>query len=82
MVQAERYLSPSSRDSAEAARWLWKAVGKENGRAVLLLSDLYAKGDGVAKSCDQARLLLMVAAKKGNTDAASRLRSFDSTGCR
>ena len=78
LAQAERYLSPSSRDSAEAARWLWKAVGKENGRAVLLLSDLYAKGDGVAKSCDQARLLLTIAAKKGNSDAASRLTTLDS----
>jgi hypothetical protein len=81
LAQAERYLSSSSRDSSEAARWLWKAVGKENPRAVLLLSDLYAKGDGVGKSCDQARLLLMVAAKKGHAEAASRLRGFDSAGC-
>jgi hypothetical protein len=78
LAQAQRYLAPASRDTAEAAKWLWKAVGKENPRAVLLLSDLYANGDGVAKSCDQARLLLMVAAKKGNTDAASRLSGLDS----
>jgi len=78
LAQAQRYLSPASRDSAEAAKWLWKAVGKENPKAVLLLSDLYVNGDGVAKSCDQARLLLIVAAKKGNADAASRLSSLDS----
>jgi hypothetical protein len=83
LAQAERYLSATSgkRDTSEAAKWLWKSVSKENGRAVLLLSDLYAKGDGVPKSCDQARLLLSVAAKKGNADAATRLRTFDSSGC-
>jgi hypothetical protein len=79
--QARRYLSPETHNTTEAARWLWKAVGKENGQAVLLLSDLYARGDGVVKSCDQARLLLTVAAKKGNVDAASRLRSLDAAGC-
>jgi hypothetical protein len=78
LAQAQHYLAPATRDSAEAAKWLWKAVGKENPRAVLLLSDLYMTGDGVAKSCDQARLLLTVAAKKGNSDAASRLSSLGS----
>ena len=81
LAQAERYLSPSSRDSAEAAKWLWKSVGKENPAAVLLLSDLYAKGDGVPRNCDQARLLLMVAAKKGQAAASSRLRSFNTGAC-
>ncbi|HEX4486358.1 MAG TPA: hypothetical protein VH088_08845 [Terriglobales bacterium] len=78
LTQAQHYLAPATRNSAEAAKWLWKAVGKENPRAVLLLSDLYVNGDGVAKSCDQARLLLTVAAKKGNSDAGSRLSSLDS----
>ena len=81
LAQAQRYLSPASRDSAVAAKWLWKSVSKENPKAVLLLSDLYAKGDGVPKSCDQARLLLTVAAKKGQPEAVTRLRSFDSKGC-
>ena len=81
LAQAQRYLSPASRDSAEAAKWLWKSVSKENPKAVLLLSDLYAKGDGVPKSCDQARLLLTVAARKGQAEAASRLQSFDAGGC-
>jgi hypothetical protein len=81
LAQAQRYLSPASRDSAEAAKWLWKSVSKENPKAVLLLSDLYAKGDGVPKSCDQARLLLTVAARKGQAEAGSRLQSFDASGC-
>lgn len=71
-----------SRDSAQAARLLWKAVGKQNAQASLLLSDLYARGDGVAKNCDQARLLLVAAARKGTPAAAQQLRSLESNGCR
>lgn len=37
------------RDSGEAAKWLWKAVAKENAQATLLLSDLYVRGDGVRR---------------------------------
>lgn len=80
---AEHYLSGprGSRDTTEAAKWLWKAVGKQNTQATLLLADLYARGDGVPKSCDQARLLLIAARKKGFVEAASRLRSLERTGC-
>jgi TPR repeat protein len=71
-----------ARDSATAAQLLWKAVGKQNVQAALLLSDLYVRGDGVARNCDQARLLLVAAAKKGGTAAAQQLRSLESKGCR
>ena len=58
---AQRYLGGSmgARDSSEAAKLLWRAVGKQNTTAAILLSGLYARGDGVPKSCDQARLLLV-----------------------
>ena len=81
---AERYLSGSmgTRDSSEAAKLLWKAVRKENPTATILLSDLYAHGDGVPKSCDQARLLLIAAAKHGAPQAADRLRELELRGCR
>lgn len=84
LLQAQRYLEgkTTARDSSEAARWLWKAVGKQNSSAVLLLSDLYARGDGVPRSCDQARLLLVAATKRGATDAAAKLRNLESQGCR
>lgn len=82
MNQAVRYLSGGNRDTRAAARLLWKAVGKENGRASVLLADLYARGDGVAKNCDQAQLLLMAAAKKGVPDSASKLRFLRTTGCK
>jgi hypothetical protein len=81
---AEQYLNGTSgmtRDSGEAAQWLWKAVGKRNVEATLVLSDLYVRGDGVPKSCDQARLLLDAAARKGARAAAERLRQLQASGC-
>jgi TPR repeat protein len=64
-----------------AVQWLWKAVRKENVEATVLLSDLYLRGDGVPKSCDQARLLLDAAAIKGRKDAAEQLRNLAAFGC-
>jgi hypothetical protein len=69
------------RDSAEAAKFLWKAVGKENPSAILLLSDMYLVGDGVPKSCDQARLLLNAAVRKNVPHAAMKLRNLQTAGC-
>jgi hypothetical protein len=70
------------RDPSEAAQWLWKSVRKENAEATVLLSDLYLRGDGVAKSCEQAHLLLDAAAIKGRKDAAARLQNLSAFGCR
>jgi TPR repeat protein len=81
---AEQYLNGSrggSANSGQAAQWLWKAVAKGNTAATMTLSDLYLRGDGVTKSCDQARLLLDVAARKGQTAAAQRLRNLRAFGC-
>jgi hypothetical protein len=84
LLLAERYLEGkgTTPDPAAAARWLWKAVGKDNPRAALMLADLYAHGDGVSKSCDQARVLLGVAAAKGVSEAGPKLRSLNGNGCR
>jgi hypothetical protein len=70
-----------SRDSGEAAKWLWKAVAKQNAQATLLLSDLYVRGDGVPQNCDQARLLLDAAATKGVPGAGERIRELPNVGC-
>jgi hypothetical protein len=80
---AERYLEGKSgaRDTTEAGKWLWKAVGKENSTAAVLLADLYARGDGVPKNCDQARILLVSATKKGASQAAHALRNLETNGC-
>lgn len=83
LATAENYLTGSAgtRNSAEAVQWLWKAVGKRNLEATLTLSDLYLRGDGVPKSCDQARVLLDAAARKGAKAAAERLRNLPASGC-
>lgn len=80
---AQRYLGGSMgvRDPSVAAKLLWKAVGKQNPTAAILLSDLYLRGDGVPRSCDQARLLLVAAAKRGSPQAAQQLHNLESQGC-
>jgi hypothetical protein len=80
---AERFLEgkTGTRDSSEAAKLLWKAVGKQNASAAILLSDLYMRGDGVSKNCDQARLLLVAAAKHGGSQAAGQLERLKASGC-
>jgi hypothetical protein len=83
-AMAEKYLGSAQgmpRDSREAAQWLWKAVGKGNVEATVALSDLYLHGEGVPKNCDQARLLLDAAARKGGKAAAARLRNLQAFGC-
>ena len=85
LAAAEKYLNAgpgAARDSRQAATWLWKAVAKQNLTATLLLSDLYLRGDGVTKSCDQAHLLLDAAARKGASAAGERLRNLQAFGCR
>jgi hypothetical protein len=80
---AQRYLGGGMgvRDPSEAAKLLWKAVSKQNATAAVLLSELYLRGDGVPRSCDQARLLLVAAAKRGSPLAAQQLRNLESQGC-
>jgi len=81
---AQRYLGGAmgARDPSEAARLLWKAVRKQNSTAAVLLSDLYLRGDGVRRNCDQARLLLLAAAKRGAPQAIQPLQNLEAYGCR
>jgi hypothetical protein len=82
LAEAQKYLSGNQLNSGEAVPWLWKAVAKGNAGATVTLADLYLRGVGVAKNCDQGRLLLDVAAKKGATGAAEQLRNLQAFGCR
>lgn len=85
LATAQRYLGGADgrgRDSSEAAKWLWKAISKHNGPATLMLADLYLKGDGVTKNCDQGRVLLDSAAQRGIAGAGERLRNLQAFGCR
>jgi hypothetical protein len=84
LALAKSYLNGTDgkeRNPAEAAALLWKAVAKQNAEATELLGDLYLKGDGVTKSCDQAHVLLDAAARKGRKDAAERLGHLEAFGC-
>jgi hypothetical protein len=83
LQMAHRYLDGRARlrNGQAAAFWLWKAVKKNNDEAVLLLSDLYVKGEGVPQSCDQARVLLSAAVKRGSSAAGSKLRDINASGC-
>ena len=58
------------------------AVEKGNSTAEMTLADLYLRGDGVTRNCDQARVLLSAASSKGNPEAMQRLQELNRNGCR
>jgi hypothetical protein len=68
-------------DMPEAARLLWLAVEKGNSNAEVALAELYRLGQGVAHNCDQARVLLTAAARKGNPEGVRHLQLFEQAGC-
>ena len=74
--------SPSRASEVPAAiRLLWVAVGKGNIPAEIDLAELFRTGRGVAKNCDQTRILLSTAARKGSAEARNRLEQFLREGC-
>jgi hypothetical protein len=75
-VDVPRNLSPDAQ-----ARSLWSAVAQGNTAAEVALAKLYLIGGGVTKNCDQARVLLQAAAKKGNGEAIDKLSQLQSQGC-
>ena len=70
----------AAHDSAAEGAWLWKATAKGNPDAPLQLADLYISGHGVPQSCEQAMVLLKIAAAKNDARACSRLGSLYATG--
>jgi hypothetical protein len=81
--QAERILRNRSSDEelAESVRLLWVAVEKGNADAEVALAELYRQGKGVARNCDQARVLLSAAARKGSAEARKHLEELVRGGC-
>jgi len=67
-------------DALALAVQLWKATAKGDPTAPVQLADLYIKGDGVPRSCEQAVVLLKTAALKDNARACNRLASLYATG--
>lgn len=83
-VASERPSSTSeslSQDPADRVHSLWAAVAQGNTSAEVTLAKLYLIGGGVTKSCDQARVLLQAAAKKGNVEALDKLSQINQQGC-
>ncbi len=68
-------------NSAQAAKHFWVAVGQKSVAAEVALAGLYLSGNGVRKSCDQARVLLKAAAEHGNNAASDMLEGMPAFGC-
>jgi TPR repeat protein len=74
--RAEQYLNGTkgvTQDPAEAAEWFWRSLEAGDTNAAIPLADLYVAGNGVSRSCTQAHILLDLAARKGNGEAAKKL---------
>ena len=82
-LQALQILRSPSRSSEvpAAVQLLWAAVEKGNTGAEIDLAELFRTGRGVTKNCDQTRVLLSAAARKGSAEARKRLESFQRQGC-
>jgi hypothetical protein len=78
--QQELNKAMEASDSAAAAAWLWKATSRGNPEAPVRLADMYIKGNGVPKSCEQGLVLLRSAATKENAPARNRLAALYANG--
>jgi hypothetical protein len=83
LALARKYLRDAQgpEDSATAAQLLWVSIEKGNTNAEIELAGLYVRGEGVQKSCEQARVLLTAAANKGNPAAKAKLDELLHAGC-
>ena len=81
-LRAQQYLTGSGvpQDPATAAEWFWRSLEAGNTAAAVPLADLYIAGKGVSQSCQQARILLDTAARKGNAEAVHKLAELP-TNC-
>jgi len=66
-------------DSVES---LWGAVQGGSISAEVSLAERFARGVGVNKNCDQAKVLMKAAADRGNREARLRLYELETGGCR
>jgi len=64
------------------ARQLWSALRAGDASAEVPLAQLYLKGDGVPRNCEQALVLLRAASKNGNMEARQQLRQLGKRPCR
>jgi hypothetical protein len=76
------YIQKAESPANESVASLWEGVRGGSVSAELALADRFIWGQGVAKNCDQASVLLRAAANKGDRKARLRLYQLDSGGCR
>lgn len=69
-------------EKARAAGLLWTAVSAGSSDAEIELADVYGRGEGVRKNCQQARILLAAAQDKNNPLAAKESTELGVYGCR
>lgn len=67
---------------AHAAQLLWTAVSSGSSDAEIELADLYGRGEGVQKNCQQARILLSAARERSNPLVAKEASELRVYGCR
>jgi hypothetical protein len=75
-------LARARKGRSALARQLWSALDAGDSSAEVPLAQLYLTGDGVPRSCDQARILLSAASKKGNIEALRQLQELKKNTCR
>jgi hypothetical protein len=75
-------LARARKGRSALARQLWSALDAGDSSAEVPLAQLYLTGDGVPRSCDQARVLLSAASKKGNIEALRQLQQLKKNACR
>jgi hypothetical protein len=73
---------PETYDSGESVESLWGAVQGGSISAERSLAERFVRGDGVAKNCEQAKVLLKAAADRGSKEARLRLYELETQGCR
>ena len=71
-----------TQERSTQATSLWSAVGAGDSAAEVDLAQLYLRGEGVPRNCEQARILLRAAAKGGNREARRQLQKLRTSGCR
>jgi hypothetical protein len=78
VVRADR---PEAWDANESVESLWGAVQGGSVSAERSLAERFVRGEGVAKNCDQAKVLLKAAADRGSREARLRLYELETGGC-
>jgi hypothetical protein len=78
--ERENKRAEHTRDVTAKSMWLWRATAKGNPDAPVQLAEMYIKGDGVPRSCEQAVVLLKTAAINNNARACNRLATMYTMG--